>query len=452
MRLLLAALCSATLMSMGAAQHPDADAADCVVFDESSDADSSDNLHVKEFERRVSMGVLPQTNMMAGKLLLTSSDTRHNCNIQFLAEVIVASCTDGDSVIRNSGTHKWPFIFSQGDMTELWLQVGDDEVEDDPLITPSTDLLLVGRRGKHRGHLLFPSSGLQPPVRLRWKALQNMKYYFNCITGCLFTRAGKTQPGEHSVFLRQDKSFHQLTLTYMSSVRGQHVVNVTSDDLGPARDLNNVTLVWNDHAGTVGVLVDGAPVANLSKYSALNEAGEVEAEVTEGLGFVSTCDLRYQKVAGPPCAGGDGGRPYDDLNATSSLTVADDSDSSLDAPGSSDAIQVISALLAVTLVCLATTIVFALLYYHTNKKLQCLQKATGTTSSTTTTRNSSVRSSHRRKEPVPLQDNEDSTSLSEATLALSETVMTPAPTPGSLSETRSPKFVSTKDFIDLDLN
>nr|XP_045606827.1 uncharacterized protein LOC123763629 isoform X2 [Procambarus clarkii] len=409
MMILLALLLTSELLTTAMAQELNLDAEDCVVYDEKN----SEEPHVKEFEERVSTAVTPQTNIMSMKLHLVSAS--HNCTIFFVVRSLLSECTNG----RTTKLLNWPIeLFRQYDTTEIWIQLavsdGVSKAEsnsDDASLAGSYmnnvtlagslyDLFLVGKRGKLQGRLVIPGSGLTPPVRMHWVTVEEAKHYFNCVTGCLLSRAAKTQSGDHSIFLRQGEGPLHLTLTYTGGSRGgHHTANLTSADLGPPARLRNITLVWDGQLGTIGVLVDGAPVGGLVKYSILDHNRGVEAEVTDGNGLVSACDPRFQGVARyfPPA-------------------------------------------------------LFAALYYQASRRLLQLQRPSANSRTSTNSRTSSKRTSDRRKDLTVTDspnEKEDCNSASEVTMSVS--MKTPEATPGSVTGPRSPKFVSTKDFVDLNL-
>nr|XP_045606826.1 uncharacterized protein LOC123763629 isoform X1 [Procambarus clarkii] len=443
MMILLALLLTSELLTTAMAQELNLDAEDCVVYDEKN----SEEPHVKEFEERVSTAVTPQTNIMSMKLHLVSAS--HNCTIFFVVRSLLSECTNG----RTTKLLNWPIeLFRQYDTTEIWIQLavsdGVSKAEsnsDDASLAGSYmnnvtlagslyDLFLVGKRGKLQGRLVIPGSGLTPPVRMHWVTVEEAKHYFNCVTGCLLSRAAKTQSGDHSIFLRQGEGPLHLTLTYTGGSRGgHHTANLTSADLGPPARLRNITLVWDGQLGTIGVLVDGAPVGGLVKYSILDHNRGVEAEVTDGNGLVSACDPRFQGVARyfPP-----------DLSLPSP-----------DSSNSSSSCQTMIWLLAlIFLICLATTALFAALYYQASRRLLQLQRPSANSRTSTNSRTSSKRTSDRRKDLTVTDspnEKEDCNSASEVTMSVS--MKTPEATPGSVTGPRSPKFVSTKDFVDLNL-
>ncbi|XP_053638198.2 uncharacterized protein [Cherax quadricarinatus] len=419
MKHILSLLCFAGLLPSCLAQLTDADAEDCIVYE----GKSSSEPPVKELQQQVLTAVTPQSQMFSATLNLSSANSSHICTIHFISPLVLTSCTDGDTT-KNSPKHKWPVeVFRQDDTTELWLQITDSE---DAI--PSSDLVLVGRRGKHRGHLVFPNSGLTPPVRMQWKPIQEMEYYFNCITGCVLSKAAETQVGEHTVFLRQGEGDLHLTLSYESGARGQYVTNLTLADLGPPGGLKTITLVWNDRVGDTGVLLDGVPLGGLTKYSSLNVNSGVKVEVMEGEALVAACNHHFHDVTVLPPA--------------------------RRSPRSTETgipVWILVLLAVVLLTGLATTALFAVLHYSATMKLQQLQ---GTTFSSIP-RTSSLRSSKRHKDlpgGTPKEAEEDCKSASEVTMAHSETTVTPLTTPASLNNgPRSNKLVETRDFVDLEL-
>lgn len=131
-------------------------------------------------------------------------------------------------------------------------------------------------------------------------------------------------------------------------------------------------------------------------------------------------------------------------------------------------------LLFLTLTCLATTVLFAVLYWRNSSGNWRLKKTpsrrqTGSlvrgstrrqASTTTTTANHQDPEATVEKEEEGNEESEsdeegdgaECNSHSDSTKALSDTVLTPLPTPASMDTgPRLPKIVSTEEFVDLEL-
>lgn len=130
---------------------------------------------VMQFQRRVTISLLPQDEKPAGKMIIQSSSSGKTCEVFIIQNVLIIQC----------GKQKYEApdvsnIFSAGDVTDLWIDVDRGSGNN----TPSTwELRLVVRRGQHRVHLLAPDTHLQPPFTLRWGMYQKIQYSFNCMTG-----------------------------------------------------------------------------------------------------------------------------------------------------------------------------------------------------------------------------------------------------------------------------
>lgn len=129
-----------------------------------------------QFQRRVSIGLVPQTNSLTGQVILRSSETEETCNLFLFSASITVKC--GSKMFQKVDNSD---LFHTGDVTDLWLGVDGGSGD----TTPSAwDLRVVLRRGRHTVHLLVPHTQLQPPVTLSWgEVLKDIQYYFNCITG-----------------------------------------------------------------------------------------------------------------------------------------------------------------------------------------------------------------------------------------------------------------------------
>lgn len=146
---------------------------------------------VMQFQRRISVGVMPQALPFMANLFLQSSTTGKTCNLFFMQGSVTPVCNGKVAQDQPNWPHE---ILSEGDTTELWMEVARRSGGASP---PAWDLRMVGRQGNHRAHMLVPDTGLQPPVNLWWNSTNNIQYYFNCITGeasrCFFQTSGSDQ-------------------------------------------------------------------------------------------------------------------------------------------------------------------------------------------------------------------------------------------------------------------
>lgn len=129
-----------------------------------------------QFQRRVSIGLVPQTNSLTGQVILRSSESEDFCNLYLFSSSITVHCSRSKTFQKVDNSD----LFHAGDVTDLWLGVDGDSGDNTP---SDRDLRVVLRRGRHTAHLLLPDTQLQPPVTLSWGEVLNIQYYFNCITG-----------------------------------------------------------------------------------------------------------------------------------------------------------------------------------------------------------------------------------------------------------------------------
>lgn len=249
---------------------------------------------VMQFQRRVTISLLPQNERLAGQMVIQSSSSGKTCELFILPKVLTIQCGKQKYEAPDASN-----IFSAEDVTDLWIDVDQGSGNN----TPSTwELRLVGRRGGHRVHFLAPDTHLQPPFTLRWGMTQNIQYAFNCITGCLFLESVQLPAGDHTFSLRHDKDFIQMTLdcsiTSSDDYKRELSINVTTDELGQPGGLKEITVVWLPDLGRVGVLVDGTPEGG-TKYEPLMKKRQVNVTVSGGGGgLVAACDPGFQAVAG----------------------------------------------------------------------------------------------------------------------------------------------------------
>lgn len=127
-----------------------------------------------QFQRRVTINLLPQERP-AGQMVIQSSSSGKTCQLFIVSKVLTIQCGEQKYTAPDASN-----IFSAGDETDLWIDVDRGSGSNTP---PTWELRLVGRRGRHRIHLLAPDTHLQPPFTLRWGMTQNIQYSFNCMTG-----------------------------------------------------------------------------------------------------------------------------------------------------------------------------------------------------------------------------------------------------------------------------
>lgn len=121
------------------------------------------------------MSLVPLNEKVAVTIVIKSSVPGKECTIIFISEALSIQCEKGRHTLRGISN-----MFGAGEVTDLWLEMAPGLRNN----TPSTwDLRLVGRKGRHRVHLLEKDTKLQPPFTLTWVMNMHMQYYFNCITG-----------------------------------------------------------------------------------------------------------------------------------------------------------------------------------------------------------------------------------------------------------------------------
>lgn len=129
-----------------------------------------------QFHRRVTISLLPQDEKLVGQMVIQSSSSGEKCEIFIMSEVLTIQCGKQKYEAPDGSD-----IFSAGDVTDLWIDVDRGSKNNTPSST--WELRLVGRRGRHRVHLLAPDTRLEPPFTLRWGMNQYISYFFNCMTG-----------------------------------------------------------------------------------------------------------------------------------------------------------------------------------------------------------------------------------------------------------------------------
>ncbi|XP_064087618.1 uncharacterized protein LOC135202255 [Macrobrachium nipponense] len=277
------------------AVRDEAEAEDCALYETDS--------HAKTMNQVISTGVLQKGFQFAATLSLTSQDMEKSCHVNILGVDVAISC--GNSKMK---VYKWsPDLFKENDITELWVHLGplgEDPVEegeedhDEGESTVSTDLVLIGRRGAHRGHILFPASGLHPPITVRWKPMQPMSYYYNCVTGCLFTKSVSTPPGAYSIFFRPGNNFSHLLVAYNSTVTfAEYRMVLNASDVTVDDHWRNLTAVWNKQDGGIGVLIDGRPIRGLESFVSLSKGNGIVTEISGEGAHVRLCDPRFKDIA-----------------------------------------------------------------------------------------------------------------------------------------------------------
>ncbi|XP_068218365.1 uncharacterized protein [Palaemon carinicauda] len=270
----------------------EAEAEDCTFYE--------GDRHTKTMNQMLSTGVQQKGFIFAATLSLTSQDTEKSCEINILGIDVAISC--GNNKMK---VFKWsPDLFKEHDITELWVHLGplgernaEESIEEQGESTVSTDLVLIGRRGAHRGHILFPSSGLIPPITVRWKPMEPLSYYYNCVTGCLFSKSLATPPGMHSIFFRTGKEFSHLLVAYNSTVtHTEQKIVLNASDVIVDNKWRNLTVVWNKQDGGIGVLIEGQPTGGLESYVPLVKGKGIVAEIMGEGAQVRPCDPRLKDI------------------------------------------------------------------------------------------------------------------------------------------------------------
>lgn len=461
---------------------------------------------VMQFQRRISVAVMPQKRRSVTRLILQSTTTSSTCQLFFMAGSITPVCDQINAPSKN---------LEESDITELWMEVAGKT--DDP-VSAVWDLKVMARQGKHRTHILLSDTGLQPPVNMWVKSNHSIHYYFNCVTGCLFDKSMAMAPGDHTFFLRHDESFVQMTLDCgshrypMMNLRVNKTVpelappgdakdlslsmmipfhgpndaglappgalmdvtyatkklsiNVTAAELGPAGGLKEVTIVWNKQLGNIGVVVDGAPLGNLTDYKPLTKERQVKVEVAEeGGGLVAPCNPHFQMVG---CAGDEEvteARNDPSTTTTSSETThgpsADDASQQpqTSQQTSSRWLPAVFTFVVLNFIVTVAAVSLAVVLYRRSSSNNCqLTKDTSTTPaifskrfSTRSSTRSTQRGSQRRKAQGDATQGDKSGSCIGEENVNSETVTTPLTTPESLASPRKHRNLSTDEFVDLSL-
>ncbi|XP_047474329.1 signaling mucin MSB2-like [Penaeus chinensis] len=467
---------------------------DCLVYDSESDAPEPKILH-----RQITMGVSGTGSLWNAKLSLTSQLTEGSCDLLFVSDTVAASCTDGNGTSTSSTVVKWPpGLFVPGSFTELWLRLGDPSSSpsssssstssssssslspsSSPSVPPegshSEELYLLGRRGNGRGFLLVPSTRLKPPLSLTWGS-QSIKYYYNCVTGCLKETQVTTPQGLHTVFLLKDQNFQNLSFSYspktlrpkLSFTPVSLSISLTQQDLKevPEGSWGNITVVWNTLEDTLGALVNGKPAGSLDSYNTLNKMAVIEGEV-EGGGFLTLCDPRFQLLQDALASEGGVVEVPDDVTSDVSPSTASSLTSDPDSFGVSSVAQTNQALMVVCiLLSIVLLILIAVSYSRTSAKLRKLGvNSNGEVKGPSIVRRSSSTYSKVRCSVKSLKkasddakdssvDQDECRSLSDATVAMTDVTSTPLATPNASSPFAAPrgsKVVSTSEFIDIDI-
>ncbi|XP_063586534.1 uncharacterized protein LOC134764001 [Penaeus indicus] len=459
---------------------------DCLVYDSVSDAPGPKILH-----RQITMGVSGTGSLWNAKLSLTSLLTEGSCDLLFVANTVAASCTEGNGTSTSSTVAKWPpGLFVPGSFTELWLRLGDplsspsssssstsSSSSLSPSLSPSVspegshseELYLLGRRGNDRGFLLVPFTRLTPPLSLKWGS-QPIKYYYNCVTGCLKETQVTTPQGHHTVFLLKDQNFQNLSFSYLPKTLKPQLssLSITPQDLKgvPEGSWGNITVVWNTQEDTIGALVNGKPVGSLESYNTLSKMGVIEGEV-EGGGYLTLCDPRFQLLQDALASEGGVVEVPDDVTSDVSPSTASSLTSDSDSFGVSSVAQTNQALMVVCiLLSVVLLILIAVSYSRTSAKLRKLGvNSNGEVKGPSMVRRSSSTYSKVRCSVKSLKkasddakdssvDQDECRSLSDATVAMSDVTSTPLATPNASSSFAAPpgsKVVSTSEFIDIDI-
>lgn len=323
----------------------------------------------------------------------------------------------------------------------------------------------------------MPSTGLTPPLSLRWGD-QVIRYYYNCATGCLKDTQVTTPPGLRTVFLLKDHDLRNLSFSYTPKTLRPHLplspvslsLVLTPQDLEevPEGSWVNITIVWNSLEDNLGALVNGKPVGSLENYNTLNKKAVIEGEV-EGGGYLTLCDPRFQLLQDALRSEGGLVEAPDDVaddvtpSATSSLTSDDDTSPFAVSyvAQTNQVLMVVCILLSVVLL-----ILLAVSYSRTSAKLRKLGVSSNgevkghsivrRSSSTYSKVRCSVKSLRKASEDAKegSVDQDECRSQSDATVAMSDVATTPLATPNasaSFAAPRGSKAVSTSEFIDIDI-
>ncbi|XP_045132024.1 uncharacterized protein LOC123516580 [Portunus trituberculatus] len=307
-------------------------AEECVMYRSKSPARP-----IMQFQRRISVAIMPQEPIFTAELILQSTKTNRKCQFFLMAGFIMLACGEGNAVREN---------IESSDITELWMEVAR---ETDDSASTAWDLKVMVRQGKHRTYILRHETGLQPPINMSVKSDQSIQYYFNCVTGCLFDKSVTMAPGDHTFFLRQDGDYVHMNIDggwFKHPLGNPHVdktvpvlppsregtdlnfsnlkplidsnaedlplsgsaadvsfgekklsINVTTDQLGLTRGLKEVTVVWDVNLGNIGALVDGVPLFNHTLYTNLTKERQLKVKMGKlSSGLVAPCNPNFQMV------------------------------------------------------------------------------------------------------------------------------------------------------------